>query len=79
MTCYNSRMIAATRDLAECLKRMHHGAALRSALLMTVPTQIRFAQPLLDSVSLFEEPTIAYALIGGVAAIASRTSSSAVR
>lgn len=58
-------------SLISTLDRMAYGRGLKGALLMNDQSEasVPYAQPLLDVLSLFEELSIRYALIGGIAAM----------
>src|SRR5580704_11827516 len=64
-------MVLANGQLGPIIDRMEYGRAVKGALLMNARTesQVPYAQPLLDAVSLFEELGIGYALVGGIAAM----------
>jgi hypothetical protein len=64
-------MASNATQLAQVLDRMGAGRVLKAELLMDDKSQswVPYAQPLLDAVGLFEELSIGYALIGGIAAM----------
>ena len=70
MATKRSRHTAGLKSLGGVLQRINRGVAFRSAVMKQGKAEpADHAQPLLDAVSLFEELTIAYALVGGIAAM----------
>jgi len=64
-------MTGPDAQLDRTLSRMDYGRALKGTLLMNEKPEsfVPYAQPLLDTVALFDELQIGYALAGGVAAM----------
>jgi hypothetical protein len=57
-------------DLGACLGRIEQGVALRETLMGNAPQgRLPYSAPLLDAVALFEQLSIGYALVGGVASM----------
>ena len=62
-------MFQSKGNLGACLERIAYGLAFRSDLLSSPEKNLPFRQPLLDSVAMFQQLRLGYALAGGVAAM----------